>query len=246
MATPPKIISVRKLIEVLARRLPPDRIVWFRGQSNSRWDLRPSILRPPNSLESEFPAFKRFKQVAYPYLESRPEDDWDWLFLMQHYGIPTRLLDWTEDPLVALYFAVHDHPKNDGRFWALFPQDLNAVAGYRSNHRHDIPALSIDSCMANYAPARVLDVQTKAALPMAVLVPRKFRRIIAQKGVFVIYHRDNTSLEKVGTKKHVMQFDVPADKKDDIIHELRLLRINAESIYADIDKAAQSIKELFA
>ena len=51
---------------------------------------------------------KRFKQNAFQFLDLVPKDEWEWIFLMQHYRVPTRLLDWTESPLIGLYFAVSD------------------------------------------------------------------------------------------------------------------------------------------
>ena len=57
------------------------------------------------------------------------DDHFGWLFLAQHYGVPTRLLDWTENPLVAAYFAVLDHPDDDGCIWALRISGLNGAFG---------------------------------------------------------------------------------------------------------------------
>ena len=82
----------------------------FRGVNSADYVLKPSIARGTlhydYSRKLEDYVFTRFKRESLPYLGFRPADDWDWLALAQHHGVPTRLLDWTESPLVAAFFAV--------------------------------------------------------------------------------------------------------------------------------------------
>ena len=102
--------------------------IFFRGQADSKWRLEPKIYRLLKSLKIEealrieFDSIRYFKQQARVFLSSQliPEDDniGAWLALMQQYGAPTRMLDWTTSFNVALYFAVTDEPfDRPGAVW---------------------------------------------------------------------------------------------------------------------------------
>ncbi|MGA9698130.1 MAG: FRG domain-containing protein, partial [Acinetobacter sp.] len=109
--------SIEELISALSQ-LSNWEIKWYRGQGNKDWNLIPIFLRQ-NARTSEKTIVNRFMQNASMLLENKPNTYFDWMFLMQHYGVPTRLLDWSESPLVALYFAVQGHKEEDGALWIL-------------------------------------------------------------------------------------------------------------------------------
>lgn len=119
---------------------------WWRGQSNADWQLVPKIFRLSVKTEDEAHLIHRFVQRALTRYENCPDlgDLAGWVFLAQHYGLPTRLVDWTESPLVALHFAVTEESRDDtdGALWVLSPSRLNSLG---EGERAERPFISHES-----------------------------------------------------------------------------------------------------
>jgi hypothetical protein len=225
---------------------------WFRGVQDANYDLLPALYRHPticgfeSFVELEKKLLRMFRHRAPPFLHSLPQDDLELLFLMQHHGIPTRLLDWTENPFVALFFALESarggtRAPPDAAVWLLSPQGLNKSS--LSSYGHEKILSAGDDLLRGYQPMR--EPRTPANGPVALFGVHNSRRIVAQRGVFVLFGSNSTAINKLGfgTETRVLtKLIVKANNVRKLFVELFSLGISDSVVFPDLDGLAREIR----
>lgn len=238
--------------------------LWYRGCGGANYELLPSLYRHPdqNSVQDraklEQDLMTRFQQRSVP-MQPRPfTGDWDVLFFMQHYRIPTRLLDWSENPFVGLYFAVmsaHFELTATGKqkfedaaaVWIMNPVLWNRHA---LNHQsYDGGVLSQgDEALKGYQPQLNFEGMNRA--PVALYGVHNSPRIVAQRGVFTIFGQNTTAMETVFNTD-----SFPRDSLHKVVLSRRYLPslrkavlnhgVTESSIFPDLEGLAQEIRRSF-
>lgn len=210
--------NISTLALFLSKVRPGDKVI-YRGHPSSSYKLLPSVSRGWGSNEDalvkmEKVALSRFKQQAVPFIKYRPDHDLEWLVLMQHHGAPTRLLDWTFNPVVALYFAVCSNEDEDGIVYQ---------ATYRS--QKDI--------------SDVNDVfQSKKIF---VYTPRHItERIGPQSGCFFVYAEPLTAISS--DHKRITRYKIPKKYKRLIRDELSKIGVHESILFPGLDGLCKSLK----
>ncbi len=235
------ITSIGDLLARLKLDVKPKEPVWFRGHSNSSWPLLPGYQRlkspPPESM-----LIKRFKQNANLLAQNVGAERFDWLFYLQHYGVPTRLLDWSESPLYGIYFAISANLKKDGALWALKPLELNKLTTSIPKDSKFIPFFE-DSQLDAYSTQSLEAGNLDGVLPMAAIATRNNVRIQAQLGVFTISHRTPKAIENIDNGQHVIRYLITPQAKKQLSEELRLLAVSKFQLFPELASAGDLIKE---
>ncbi|MGS0706222.1 FRG domain-containing protein [Acinetobacter sp. ANC 3781] len=224
--------SIEELISALSQ-LSNWEIKWYRGQGNKDWNLIPIFLRQ-NARTSEKTIVNRFMQNASMLLENKPNTYFDWMFLMQHYGVPTRLLDWSESPLVALYFAVQGHKEEDGALWILDPILLNSSSNVKREGELDFIPSFEDKYLTTYTFQAMEDTPHIILKPLATIATRNNVRIQAQQGVFTIHQLDKTPIDELYEKNHVRKIIIKKEAKEQILGDLKLLGFGRFQLFPEL------------
>lgn len=207
-----KVKSFEDLIEKIGE--PKNRFYYiYRGQSNSSWNLVPKLGRPPlwkyfSKPKNEKNIFESWKRYGIQYFKNKPEDDWDWLALAQHHGLATRLLDWSKNPLTALFFATYENRKTEAALFSYRPQKIENP-----------------DTKAPFNIKKVLSFFPKG----------NSGRIVNQRGLFTISPNPNVPLEETDQGERMTKYLI--DKKCilDIKQKLDFFGINEFAIFPDLD-----------
>lgn len=187
----------------------------FRGVKDSEYTLTPSIGRTPYS-DREQRIFAQFVRELPAYSAYSSQNDWELLAVAQHHGLPTRLLDWTENPLVAAFFASDSPYERDGTIFAM--KTANVVKDFNGS------PFAVDKIM-RYRPRHINP------------------RIRAQHGLFSI-HPDPTKPVPVGKFDggEVQRIDISTRYKSQLQWDLARFGADRSLLFPDVDGLASHIK----
>lgn len=237
-----EIETISQLTEVLVAEVEHyDGPIWYRGHADQSYSLVPGYYRK-DARVSEHSLLIKFKQSATMLIDRPTADSFDWLFLMQHYGVPTRLLDWSESPLVALYFCVSEQQETDGAIWLLKPSELNKHARIHAKSEDGFVPSFQDDELQSYTIESLRSNDRVSLLPVATIASRNNPRIQAQLGAFTIHHHERVALENVGDGKHVAKITVKAEAKKRIKKELDLLGYSRFQMFPELASVGDLLK----
>jgi hypothetical protein len=183
---------------------------WYRGVSNANYPLKPKLYRKsgfeavrkfPRTKSNEDEIRRGFKSCAMQLMTEPhlPEDEKGWYFLMQHYGTPTRLLDWTDGALLALYFAVRElrRPRN-AAVWVLDPTWLNKKS--LGEETYISGTMLPEWKEADPWFPQPFEEALHPRMPLALDPPHVARRVSVQRSHFTIHGTDKNGLDKLAAK----------------------------------------------
>jgi hypothetical protein len=232
---------------------------WFRGHRENGYKLIPSIFRKdknhqlPN--ERELSLMFRNRAGVFGNIPERSGNVDKWLFLMQQFGAHTRLLDWTESPLVGLFFALYSHtdisPKEKRpHLWMLHPLELNKISikEYKfpntwSDHKGNVVRHNLSfPFVSERKPTR---------FPIAIQATYSERVMSSQQSCFTVHGSVQEPFEEIFRatlikKGFLHKYEIPNECIKDIEKELRILGISHSFVFPDFLGLANELLKRFS
>lgn len=208
-----------------------------RGQSED-YPLLPSALRLDDQNKRKYSRrnisdfIEQFKISSYQFMENpnNIENEIEWMLYAQHYGLPTRLMDFTSSHITSLLFAVETsfqkESKSDPVVYFLDPLALNS--------KHINQSEIINMSNTNYS-------SEKHDEPIIVQCRLINKRISAQKGVFALFQDGNSPLEKIVDDNILIKLTIDKDMTKEILASLYSMGISFTHIYPELSSVSKDI-----
>lgn len=189
----------------------------IRGERKFSYEPTAGIFRNEVARDSEVAIFNEFQRHIPAYSSADTSNLWNVMALAQHHGLPTRLLDWTTNPLVAAYFACEGESDSDSAVWIIWGFD-----------NEDAPPL----------PPNPEDINRVFCVTPWVISPR----IQAQSGEFTAHPNGNPISEFLTNKDQILKIRISKELRIRILVQLDLIGINRRTLFPDLDGLAQYLR----
>lgn len=219
--------------------------IWFRGHSNKIFKLVPTFTRLSTSKSTENHLIQSFISRGRTIIPREINSLWDIYQIMQHYGCPTRLLDWTESALISMFFAL-DNKSTDGCIWLLEPEILNiSTNGGFGVYYPDKVFIEDDlELISSYLSENKESIPDK---PLAFEAKWIDSRMSNQQCCFTIHGFEPRSFEKLFAAKEIIilcKIVIDKDSKEQMKLELERSGINEFIVYPNLEGLSRHLKHI--
>lgn len=242
------IASLDELIEVIFQAWGTDPgWLWFRGHRDMTWNLHPTVWRDYTDQDERYMTNRFYARARTRYPNSPGNEDWaGWISLMQHYGLPTRLLDWSMSAQVAAFFATnkYKHAENvetSACVWMLDAIKLNESQGFEAV----APPLNYHMAERLVRPAfkgQRADDRRQLEKVIAAMAVECDPRMQAQQGAFTVHTTPEFLTELPGADDWLCKIIIPAEAARRIAWQLTALGIKESELFPDLDHLASDLR----
>lgn len=245
------------------RRTESSWLPWFRGEENANWAtaLKPKLYRTNHKLKEvlrhEQDLRLEFRRRGSQFTgEGKPTDHWEWYFLMEHYGVPTRLLDWSDGALVALYFALKPAKvSDDAAVYMLDPWWMNKLVFKelplsKADRPQGTALPDWDEAKAYLSVDEFENEYIGPKLPLAIDPSHVARRIAAQRSRFTIFGRAKDGLLKMCDSRKdgdcpLCRVLIKRQAVAEMRRDLAMCGISESIIFPDLEGFGRELSSIF-